>query len=782
MNEARLERKRMRFHGARAAFTMGGRWRRHAITAVGPYAASALAVGTSMLTHATPLQTGVLLVQGAAISLLCAAVRSSRERSREHATREIDARRTAEEARRSAEEARVRWQGVFDSAVDLMVLIDGDFVIVDANRAATDFLGRRRDELVGAHSSRFVAPQDRAPWVHRLRAAKAGSPSCFEVSLLAPCGAGHLFEVTAAPNIGPALHLAMLRDIDGRRRGERFARFLDEASDVLAGSLDCEATLATVARLAVPAIADRAAIDMFDGNSPRRVAVAHADPARAEQEQRLERSEARAPTGAPEIYERIPDERSGDDVADPEELAVLRSLGFVSSMHVPLRVQGRAVGTISLACSDVRRRFRCGDLPFAKELAHRASAALENTRTFLESQEANRAKDEFLATISHELRTPLNAILGWTTMLRRKPDVDPKKALDTIERNARAQMRLIEDVLDVSRAVTGKLKIEPAEVDLGNVLRAAVDVLMPMAEAKAIALDVRIENGVCRFSGDADRLQQAFWNVLQNAIKFTGKSGRVTARLACSDAGAELVIADSGRGIPADFLPFVFERFRQADSSTTRAEGGLGLGLAITKHIVELHGGTVIARSRGEGHGATFTIALPAQVLEAPSGSGAPGRSARPSSGVYLSPGSTEQVQGLSGVKILVCDDDEDGRELLAAVLAAEGADTLTAANGSAVLAAFRQFGPHVLVSDVGMPQIDGYELIRQIRAMPEDEGGQVPAIALTAHAGGEDELKALLAGYQVYVTKPIDPSRLVHIVGNLVGRPIERKRERPGS
>jgi CheY-like chemotaxis protein len=271
--------------------------------------------------------------------------------------------------------------------------------------------------------------------------------------------------------------------------------------------------------------------------------------------------------------------------------------------------------------------------------------------------------------------------------------------------------------------------------------------------------------------------------VLQNAIKFTAKGGRVTARLARTDAGVELVVADSGRGIRPDFLPFVFERFRQADSSTTRAEGGLGLGLAITKHIVELHGGTVIAQSRGEGHGATFTIALPAQVLEAPSASSTPGRSAKASSsGVYLSPGNTEKVQGLSGVKILVCDDDEDGRELLAAVLAAEGADTVTAANGSAVLAAFREFGPHVLVSDVGMPHIDGYELIRQIRAMPEDEGGQVPAIALTAHAGGEDELKALLAGYQVYVTKPIDPSRLVQIVGNLVGRPIERKRERPGS
>jgi signal transduction histidine kinase/ActR/RegA family two-component response regulator len=496
----------------------------------------------------------------------------------------------------------------------------------------------------------------------------------------------------------------------------------------------------------------------------------------------LERSEARAPTGAPEIHERIPDRHAGEDVDDPEEVAVLRSLGFVSSMRVPLRVRGRPVGTISLACSDVRRCFRSADLAFAKELSHRASAALDNARTFHESQDANRAKDEFLATISHELRTPLNAILGWTTMLRRKPDVDAKKALDTIERNARAQMRLIEDVLDVSRAVTGKLKIEPAEVDLGDVLRASVKVLTPMAEAKAIALDVRFEEGVCRLSGDADRLQQALWNVLQNAIKFTAKGGRVDVCSMRTEAGVEVVVADSGRGIRPDFLPFVFERFRQADSSTTRAEGGLGLGLAITKHIVELHGGTVSVRSRGEGHGTTFTIALPAHALEAPAASSTPGRSVKASSGVYLSPGGAEKVQDLSGVKILVCDDDEDGRELLAAVLAAEGADTFTAASGGAALEGFREFVPHVLISDVGMPHVDGYELIRQIRGLPEGEGGQVPAIALTAHSGGEDELKALLAGYQVYVTKPIDPDRLVKIVGHLVGRPVERKRERPGS
>jgi PAS domain S-box-containing protein len=778
--------------GATAAFTMGGGgWRRHAVTAVGPYAASALAVGTSVLAHATPFATGVLLLQGAAISLLCGAVRTGRESAHEQEQRAADERRAAEEARRSTEEARLRCQGVFDSTVDLLLLIDDDLAIVDANRAAVEFFGKRRDDLVGAHASLFVAPQDRITWLQHWRALRSGPQAPCEVSLVGPCGTAHLFEVAGAANIGPRLHLAMLRDIDARRRGERFARFLDEASDILASSLDCEAALATVARVAVPGIADWAAVDMIDGSTGfRRVAVAHSDPEKAAQEMVLRKrllgsgGERSAPmlAGSPEVCEHIPDSRVLQDFADPGGFAVLRSLGFVSSMRVPLRVQGRAVGTISLACSEASRRFQSEDLAFAKELAHRASSALENARTFHESQEANRVKDEFLATISHELRTPLNAILGWTTMLRRKPDVDAKKALDTIERNARAQMRLIEDVLDVSRAVTGKLKIEPAEVDVAAVLRASVEVVTPMAEAKAIALDVQIEGGVSRVCGDADRLQQAFWNVLQNAIKFTGKGGRVSARLVRYDSRVELVVSDTGRGIRSDFLPFVFDRFRQADSSTTRAEGGLGLGLAITKHVVELHGGTVLARSRGEGHGTTFTIVLPAQALEAPLASSTTGRSPKASSGVYLSPAGSEKGQGLSGVRILVCDDDEDGRELLAAVLAAEGAVTFTAANGQAALDAFREFGPHVLVSDVGMPHIDGYELIGKVRAMPEEAGGQIPAIALTAHAGREDELKALLAGYQVYVTKPIDPARLVQIVANLVGRPMQQKRERPAT
>ncbi len=787
MNEVRIARKRGVVVGATAAFTMAGAWKRHAVTAVGPYAAGAIAVGTSMLTHATALETSVLLAEGAAISLLCGALRTSRQRAGQCARREADARRAAEAADRAAEESRVRFRGVFDSADDVMVLIDNDLAVVDVNRAALAFFDRRKEELVGARSDRLVAPQDRAAWQRHWRELGAMATSRCEVSLLAAGGTPHLFEVNCAPDIGPGLHLSMLRDIDGRRRAEQFARFLGEASDVLAGSLDCDSTLSAVVRLAVPQIADWAAVDMLDGDELRRVAVAHADGERVARESLFRPCSGRPDAGVarvvragvPEISARVEDAPWTEDSRQCD-LARADSERFSSTMCVPLRVQGQSVGAISLARSEGRREFRAEDLDFARELAHRASAALENARTFRESQEANRVKDEFLATISHELRTPLNAILGWTTMLRRKPDVDAKKALDTIERNARAQMRLIEDVLDVSRAVTGKLQLETSDLDLVEVLRASLEVVAPMADGREVTLDTRIEGGPCRLSGDPDRLQQALWNVLTNAIKFTGKGGRVGVRLERSDSRVEVVVADTGRGIAADFLPYVFDRFRQADSSTTRVEGGLGLGLAIVKHIVELHGGTVSAHSRGEGYGTTFTIVLPVQPVAAPAS--VPAGLPKASSGVYLSPGGAERTEGLAGVRVLVCDDDEDARDLLVAVLAAAGAATLPASSGGAALEAFRSFAPHVLVSDVGMPHIDGYQLIGQVRAMTEEEGGQTPAIALTAYARREDELKALLAGYQVHVTKPIDPGRLVEIVANLVGRPLLRNRERPGS
>ena len=376
-------------------------------------------------------------------------------------------------------------------------------------------------------------------------------------------------------------------------------------------------------------------------------------------------------------------------------------------------------------------------------------------RAYRESDAANRMKDYFLARMSHELRTPLNAILGWSAMLRAKPDVDVKKAVDTIERNARAQVRLIEEILDVSRMVSGTLKLHPRPIDLAGVLRASVEIVSPNALAKGIALDVLVEVEPCPCQGDPERLQQVFWNLLSNAVKFTPKGGRIEARLTRSDSAAELSVHDTGRGIRADLLPMLFERFHQTNGSRTRTEGGVGL--AIVGHVVALHGGVVEARSPGEGGGATFSVRLPVRASPVQ----APGP-AQPS---------PIEPRLLSGLRVLVCEDDPDCRELLKEVLSGEGATVCLAAAAAEALDHLRAFRPDVLVSDIGLPLVDGYALIRQIRQLDDQQGGRTPAIALTAYAGSEDARRAFSAGYQVHVTKPVDPEDLATRVANLAGR-----------
>ncbi|MGD0528544.1 MAG: ATP-binding protein [Polyangiaceae bacterium] len=398
------------------------------------------------------------------------------------------------------------------------------------------------------------------------------------------------------------------------------------------------------------------------------------------------------------------------------------------------------------------------------EIARRQQAeivlrdALEARERLLgEVNEANRVKDDFLATMSHELRTPLNAILGWSVMLRSRPDVDVKKAVETIERNARTQVRLIEEILDISRIMTGKLKLDLRPVDLAVLLTASVEAVAPSARAKSITLDVHIEAEPCPFHGDPARLQQVFSNLLSNAVKFTPKGGRVDVKLVRAGSDVEVSVTDTGRGIRRDRLPRMFERLRQADSSATRTEGGLGIGLAIVGHVVELHGGSVRAHSPGEGEGSTFVVKMPLQVTSVPE--------RRPSS-----PDSAE-AKLLSGLRVVVCEDDADSRDLLCEVLSSEGADVRMAAAAGEALDHVREFRPDVLVSDIGLPLVDGYTLIRQIRQLAADQGGRTPAIALTAYASGEDARRAFAAGYQLHVTKPVDPVELSARVAALAGR-----------
>jgi len=378
-----------------------------------------------------------------------------------------------------------------------------------------------------------------------------------------------------------------------------------------------------------------------------------------------------------------------------------------------------------------------------------------------QAEAASRMKDEFLAIVSHELRSPLNGILGWARLLRsRQLDAaTTERALTSIERNAQAQTQLIEDLLDISRIIRGKVRLLLRPVNLVAIIQAALDTARPAAEAKSIHIATDFDPSTGPVSGDSDRLQQVVWNLLSNAVKFTPPQGRVEVRLGSVDGYARIQVQDTGKGISAEFLPHVFDRFRQADSTTTRAEGGLGLGLAIVRNLVELHGGTVWAESAGAGQGTTFTV----ELALLPQGS-------QPSNAPFT-PSLTNRPDSLAGLRVLVVDDESDTREFLATALHQYGATVMTAASTAEALSLLRRQPPDVLLSDIGMPGEDGYALIRRVRSLPPEAGGQVPAAALTAYVQGGDRLQSLNAGFQLHIPKPIDPSHLIDVVARLSGR-----------
>jgi signal transduction histidine kinase/CheY-like chemotaxis protein len=366
-----------------------------------------------------------------------------------------------------------------------------------------------------------------------------------------------------------------------------------------------------------------------------------------------------------------------------------------------------------------------------------------------EAEAANRIKDEFLMTLSHELRTPLNAILGWAQVLQTGWSGDVKQALGTIDRNARAQLQLVEDLLDVSRIISGKLRLHSKPVNLTEVIEAAIEVIAPAAAAKRVEIVRTFEADRPFVLGDPDRLQQIVWNLLSNAVKFTPEGKRVEVRLEAAGKHAVVTVRDSGVGIPHEFLPFLFERFRQRDSSMTRSHGGLGLGLAIVRHLVELQGGTVAAHSAGPGHGATFTVTLPMyEFVETPT-------DADPS---YREP------LKLTGARVMVVDDRPDERQLFQVVLEGAGAEVRSAGSADEAVQVFKGWSPHVLVTDIAMPGGDGFTLLDRLRAA----NPRLPAVAVTAHARAEDRARALAAGFNLYVSKPVDPPKLLDAVEHL--------------
>ncbi|QRN99618.1 CHASE3 domain-containing protein [Archangium violaceum] len=653
-----------------------------------------------------------------------------------------------------------------------------------------EYTGQKPGQALGDGWSQALHPED---VVHSLetwkRAVTTGEPYGIEYRLRRADGAYRWFIARGLPLRDSEGHITQwfgtCTDIDEQTRGAESLLFLSEASAALAASLDHAATLQQVARLTVPSLADWCLVDLKgeDGRIER-VEVTHADHTLAPLAEQLRRF---PPTGNEHPSARAM--HSGRTVHLPEMTRELVERAAYNAEHLrltleemrprslvaaPLLARGRTLGVLTFVTSETSgRRYEEEDVLLLEEVARRAAMALDNARLFSLAQEerkhaeeANRLKDDFLATVSHELRTPLTAMLGWVKMLRSgrlAPDKHAR-ALETVDRNAQAQAQLIEDLLDVSRIITGKLRLETRPVHLAEVVQAAMESVRPAADAKDIRFQPELSETEDLVMGDPGRLQQVVWNLLSNAVKFSPGGSRVRVLLRRVDSSVEVTVADEGPGVPEDFLPHIFERFRQLEGGTTRRHGGLGLGLAIVRHLVELHGGTVHAASEGLGRGASFTVRLPPILpRQTAPDSAAPRKSmALPSVRQPLHP-------VLAKRRILVVDDEEDNREVLKMMLEEYGAHVLTAASAAEALRAVREHRPELLVSDIGMPGEDGYQLITQVRALPVEEGGGVPAVALTAYARVEDRARALTVGFNMHVAKPVEPSELLTLLSNLM-------------
>ena len=567
--------------------------------------------------------------------------------------------------------------------------------------------------------------------------------------------------------------------------------FLAKMSAQLAASFEYETTLQQVAELIVPELADYCIIYTHEEGTDliRRVAAAHIDPEQTERLLAMNQDyplhlQAEVPvsevirTGQATYQTEVSETFFRHLPTSTAHIRALETLATQSYLIQPLLARDRILGAILLATTVSGRRYGLENFGLVAEVAHRAAIAIDNVRLYQKAQQAraaseaarrtaeaaNRMKDEFLATLSHELRTPLNSILGWSRLLtsRQMDAATTTRALETIERNAKLQAQLIEDILDVSRIIRGKLRLNLCPTQLETVIQAAIDAVRPAAEAKSLHLSCHFTPASERVLVDPDRIQQVVWNLLSNAVKFTPAGGCVEVQMlqVAAPAGsyAEIRVSDTGVGIAPEFLPHVFDRFRQADSTTTRSQGGLGLGLAIMRHLVELHGGTVHVTSPGEGQGATFMVRIP--LMQRP-------ETTQSETAQQFDAIATGSEPALEGMQILLLDDEVDLRELFTIVLEAQGAKVTAVAAVDEALSALQHCQPDVLVSDIAMPERDGYEFIQQVRANPHM--GNIPAIALTAYAREEDQQRSLAAGFQMHLSKPVEPTALTRAIASLV-------------
>jgi signal transduction histidine kinase/ActR/RegA family two-component response regulator len=559
-------------------------------------------------------------------------------------------------------------------------------------------------------------------------------------------------------------------------------QFLSDAGELLGSSLDYHSTLTRLTRLLVPRMADFCVVRL-NGCSLDDTPIAHADPEKSElvrevlkryQASQAATTEERGIQPAPVSMDAPLDGNWASLAQTPEVLAALRELGVSSWIAVPLRIQNNVLGTLTLAWTASGKRYAQSDLLLASDLARRAASAIDNAQLYelaraerARAEAATRAKDEFVAVVSHELRTPLNVIIGWVRLLRSNSLLDDMRehALEVIERNADAQSRLVADLLDISRVLTGKIRLDPSQVDLSTLTTLVLEDARHALESKRIQLHRMLTHEDAVMRGDADRLKQILWNLLLNAIKFTPKGGQIWVSLQRVNSDLELEVTDSGVGITAEFLPHVFDSFRQFDSRSTRPHSGLGIGLSITKHLVELHGGSIEARSEGTGKGAAFLVRLPVSPIISTT------------VGVTKVPATTTSKRQelmrhkvLAGVRVLVVDDEDDARELLRIILEGCGMEVHDAENVRDALGLIEQTPLDIIISDIGMPDQDGYSLIRQVRGSAAPEKAAIPAIALTAFARNEDRARALLEGFNVHMAKPVEPAELLVALSDLLG------------
>ena len=603
-----------------------------------------------------------------------------------------------------------------------------------------------------------------------VRASNTGETSVAELEVVHENGRRTILDVHAAPLLDdggrPCGGVAIAVDVTARRRAEQEQRFLAEASRILSSSLDYDTNLAELAHLSVPVLGDYCAVDVLsDDGVFRRVAVVADDPGKREVASALRQyppslqvdspAASAIRSGEPIVANECPPDLVARAAQSAKHLQLLQRFDVRAFMMSPLRARGRTLGLLTVGRFGETRKYDARDVALAADLSSRAALALDNALLYRHAQEANRIKEDFLATLSHELRTPLNALLGWTQVLKSEAieEATRRRALESVERNARAQAVLINDLLDVSRVISGKLRLEPRVVDLQSVVLGAVDALRPAVQARDLELGVSLTPIAGEVFGDPDRLQQVVWNLLSNAVKFTPPGGRVDLSVEQVGGAARIAVSDTGSGIDPVFLPHVFERFRQADSSMTRSYGGLGLGLAIVRHLVDLHGGAVTAESDGPGRGSRFVVTLPLRQVAA----------------VHAAPPAMPRGDpALRGVRVLAVDDDPDARELVLLMLRAAGADVMVVSSPRTALDAMDSFNPHVLVTDIALPGMDGCALMRELCRR---RGSRPAAIALSAYADATHVREALDAGFARHLGKPPDYEGLVRAIVDLAGQ-----------